>query len=178
MKKWWPGDHFFLPIRAPCRLSLRTSSDELQTCPDNFGLTAKSSGRVRTNFKLWHPVTPEFEFGWIAIKFVRMSSDELQIQFRCPSTVDGRVRRCFKIVRINSEKLQTCPDVGVEIGKIANSSGRVRTKFKLVRTSSDEFDPISSGRVPCKNANSTPSVDRQRTNSDKFQTLADEFGRG
>jgi len=71
--------------------------------------------------------------------FVRMSSDELQIQSRCPSTVDGRVRRCFKIVRINSEKLQTCPDVGVEIGKIANSSGRVRTKFKLVRTSSDEL---------------------------------------
>ena len=71
--------------------------------------------------------------------FVRMSSHELQIPPRCPSTVGGRVRRCFKIVRINSEKLQTRPDVGFEIGKFANSSGRVRTKFKLVRTSSDEL---------------------------------------
>ena len=40
----------FHTVRRP---SLRTSSDELQSRPDSFGLTAKSSGRVRTSLKLF-----------------------------------------------------------------------------------------------------------------------------
>ena len=109
-------------VRTSCnfhavhRPSLRTSSDEFQTRPDSFGLTAKSSGRVRTSFKLLHPKTQDSRRNRMSCNFVRISSNEI-IATSTPPSVDRR--------RTSSEMFQNRPD---QFRKTANSSGRRKLK--------------------------------------------------
>ena len=106
----------FHTVRRP---SLRTSSDELQTRPDSFGLTAKSSGRVRTSLKLLHPKTQDSRR-----KFTK--SDELQFR---PDSLERNY------CNLNPAVPRPSAD---EFEYISKSSGSISKNCKLFRTSKIE----------------------------------------
>ena len=109
----------YSPLHAVHRPSLRTSSDEFQTRPDSFGLTAKSSGRVRTSLKLLHPKTQDSRR-----KFTK--SDELQFR---PDSLERNY------CNLNPAVPRPSAD---EFEYISKSSGSISKNCKLFRTSKIE----------------------------------------
>ena len=103
----------FHTVRRP---SLRTSSDELQSRPDSFGLTAKSSGRVRTSLKLLHPKTQDSRRKFTKSDELQFRPDSLERNYcnlnpAVPRPSADEFEYISKSSGSISKKLQTLPDV-------------------------------------------------------------------